>query len=123
MRVTQIDGENVTIEAPAEDVRAMALIAEAAIDSDEIIRNTTNEETVAITQTLKKFSEYEGNPIALNITKKELRDLSMILAAVSAQGIEDYFPQLLDYSITEDMSERLEAQIWDLREEVSPAPK
>lgn len=125
MRVTGTNGENVTIEAPAEDVRAMLHIVEtsATRDFDEVIRNTTDEETAAVAQKLKNIFETGNEPMTLNLTKKEIRDISMILAAMDGYYIEDSFPQLLKQSVTDETAERLSAEIWAIREEVSPFPK
>lgn len=114
----------ITLEVASNELHELLAVLHAAIDSDPVISDTSTEDMRAIWEKLQAIAlNNQAQKFQITLTEKDFRDLTMIVSAVSTQGIENYFPQLeSEHGITDERIEAIDEGLWDIRKTVFPPP-
>ena len=123
MKAASFTEKNIVIEANSGEAKNLYLTIEAAKDCDPAIRNTTNEETRALAEKIKALATDGQKSVFISLTKKEFRDLVNIALAMATLDVEDYFPQLLEKNVTEEVLDQLYEAIDSIQKEYFAKPE
>ena len=123
MKAASFTEKNIVIEANSGEAKNLYLTIEAAKDCDAAIRNTTNEETRALAEKIKALATDGQKSVFISLTKKEFRDLVNIALAMATLDVEDYFPQLLEKNVTEEVLDQLYEAIDSIQKEYIAKPE